>query len=60
MARPALHAGDAMAVKSPAIMAGVATKRIVSPGSERIIVPWYPAKKNSRFSATGPPSVPPN
>jgi len=37
--RPALHAGEVKAVQSPAIIAGVGTKLIVSPGSDRVFVP---------------------
>ena len=37
--RPPLQAGDANAVQSPARMAGVGTKPIVSVGDWRIVVP---------------------
>ena len=38
--RPLLHAGDVMVVKSPAIIAAVGTKDMVSIGSRRVVVPW--------------------
>src|ERR1051325_4569769 len=56
--RPELHAGEAKTVKSPANIAGVGTKPCKSAGSCRIVVPWYPPKKNNLFFLIGPPSVP--
>src|SRR5262245_14740815 len=58
--RPAWQAGDAMADQSPASTAAVGTKLMLSDGSCRVIVPWYPPKKNSLFFMMGPPIVPPN
>src|SRR5262245_61591780 len=40
-------------------MAAVGMNDCVSAGSERSLVPWYPAKKNSLFLTIGPPTVPP-
>ena len=57
--RPALQAGEANAVKSPASMAAVGTNAGLSEGSCRVFVPWYPAKKNSLSVLSGPPAVPP-
>src|SRR5678815_485228 len=37
--RPALHAGEAKVVKSPAKAAAVGTKEMLSLGSERVVVP---------------------
>src|SRR5262245_5761779 len=46
---PPLHAGDAKAVQSPAIIAGVGINDCVFAASDRRVVPWYPPKKNSLF-----------
>src|SRR5262249_36836148 len=60
IARPALHVGDAKAVKSPASIAAVGTYFLMAAGSCRSVVPCYPPKKNNLFFAIGPPAVPPN
>ena len=38
--RPALHAAEATAVKSPAIIAAVGTNEIRSGSVRRVMVPW--------------------
>src|SRR5438876_6611688 len=58
--RPALQAGEVIAVKSPATVAAVGTKAMLFAGSWRRVVPWYPPKKNNLFFMIGPPKVPPN
>ena len=58
--RPVLQAGEANAVKSPDSIAAVGTKVVLSVGSWRIVVPWYPPKKNNLSLIRGPPIVPPN
>src|SRR5262245_12381612 len=58
--RPALQAGEAKVVQSPASMVAVGIIARVSAGSSRSVVRWRPPKKNNLFRTTGPPSVPPN
>src|SRR5215510_14695398 len=56
---PALHAGDAKVVKSPASIAAVGTNARLSDGLTVSFVPWYPKKKNKLLVLIGPPSVTP-
>src|SRR5262245_26540455 len=58
--RPTLQAGEVKAVQSPVKIAAVGTNARFSGGSCRMVVPWYPPKKNSLFLVIGPPIVPPN
>src|SRR5690349_2314100 len=57
---PPLHAGEAIAVKSPFSIACVGTKLIDVGGLLFSIRPWYPPKTNSLFLMIGAPMVPPN
>src|SRR5205085_9516895 len=58
--RPPLQAGEANAVKSPAIIAGVGTYAGEPTGFWRNVKPWYPVKKKALSCRMGPPMVPPN
>src|SRR4030095_13262773 len=55
-----LQLAEANDVKPPGSRCPVGTKAMLSEGSCRFLVPWYPAKKNSLFFLIGPPIVPPN
>ena len=58
--RPALQAGDVIAVKSPFNIACVGTKLIEVGGLLFSMRPWYPPNRNSLSLTIGAPTVPPN